>query len=1064
MKQSLRRFITPLIVLSIFLPVILFAQQGATIQGKVTDNKTGEGIPGANVFIKELAAGGVTDVNGAYSFVIPGDKFTDEEVVLSVRYIGYREKLEKFVVKAGTTTKDFILIEDPLGMQEVIVTGVVGGTFKEKLAFSVDRINKTALEHVPATTAEQAIRGKVAGVHIVKGSGQPGTGSNVQIRGAKSINIGTTPLYIVDGVIIENGTVNLDATNIENIEVVKGAAGSSLYGSRAQNGVIQISTNRGSSLPSGSTRINFRNEYGFNQLEHKLPLSTQHNYLYDPSRPDSPWVNYLGAHISRAGRVADTTWRGLVFNPTFKDKPYAGKQYDQIDEFFNPGDYYENLLSISHRALNTNFFVSVTNRRESGIIENHWGFGSQSFRLNIDHTFIKGVDLSFSGLHMSSKRANIASNPLFTLTFMPPDVDLRSPNPDGDPYIVQPEPQMNEANPLYMINNLVNEDKTKRTLGNLTLRYRPMDYFDIEANMSYDRSDFFNMSYTRKGYKTVNPIGVSTGSMSTFDSGNEAMNGNFTASFDNMFGDFSVRAKARYLFETTKYREESGSGAKFAVGNLSTLNLTQESKNVGSYTDKVNADGYFGIIGVDYQGKYITDFVLRNDGSSLFGAEDRRHWYYRASLAYRLSQEPWWPWAEDINEFKLRYSIGTAGARPGFSWQYETWSASGGAVSRGALGNKLLKPENSTEQEVGMEISVSNKVLLDLTYATTKTENMILSVPLVAYQGYGSQWNNAGTLKSTSLEASVKAFLLQSGNTSLSVQFNIDKFTQKIVEFNRPAMRTGGVQTTNPFYYRTGEILGSFYGMKFATSVDDLPGPAKAYADQFQVNDDGWLVFVGKGNSWQDGFAKKLWGGRDTVKTGKYMYWAKTGNLVYQWGMPVKVQDPDSNMGDLVYLGNTVPDFSAAFSSTFRWGNFTAYLLFDAQIGGKIYNTTRQWAYRNFASADNDQIGKSNETKKPNQYYSVLYATNSVASPFVEDGSYMKVRELSIRYAFDRSELAPYFGDWVSRITVGVIGRNLLTVTNYKSYDPEVGSVTQRFDGHGYPNYRQFNGVLEIEF
>jgi TonB-linked SusC/RagA family outer membrane protein len=1043
------------------LPV--FAQQAATFQGKITDERTGETIPGANVFLAETKYGAASNFEGRYSFSVPAADANGQAVVLTVRFVGFKQMVLKLKLTPGVHSNDFAMSEDVLGLQEVIVTGVVGGTYKERLAFSAETVSKTQLEQVPATTAEQAIRGKVSGVHIMKNSGQPGTAATVQIRGAKSINLGNDPLYIVDGVIADNGTVNLDAANIENVEVVKGAAGASLYGSRAQNGVVQITTARGNTLATGVTRINFRNEYGMSDIERSVALSQAHNYLYDASRVDSPWVNYTGVHVARSARVADTTWRNANYNPSFKDKPYVGTMHDQVKEFFNPGNYYENLLSISHRWSTTNFFFAASNRKEAGVIEGNDGFGMQTFRLNLDHQFIRGVDLSFSGLHTTSMRNNIPGNPLFTLTFMPPDVDLRSPNSDGTPFILQPEPQNNEANPLYQINNLTNYTKTKRTMGNVLVRYKPLDFFNMEANLSYDRRDDNASSITPKGYKTLNPVGVSTGSRSFTNSGWQSINGSLLASFDQNFGDLSVRAKFSYQILDQLSRSEGESGQNFAVNVLQTLSLTTQNWSVSSSETRIKGESYFFITGLDYAGKYMVDAVLRNDGSSLFGPNQRRQWYYRVSGAYRIGQESWWPFSDFMRDFKLRYSLGTAGALPGFSYQYETWSVSSGSISKGQLGNGDLRPEFSKEQEFGLEFSLLDRYLLEFTYAPTVTKDQVINVPLLSYYGFSSQYQNAGTLESKSYEFSLKGSVFQSGNMSLSFQFNADKFKQQITEYNRPPIRTGGTQNTNPFYLRSGEVLGSIYGTKWIKSTDDLPDQVKPYANRFAVNDDGYLVYVGAGNTWQDGWGKKLWGRRDTVFSG-YSYFAKTGIYVYKWGEPIKYQSPDSLLGTVVPLGNTVPDVNLALSSTFRWGKFTVYALFDAQIGGMIYNLTRQWAYRDNASGDNDQMGKSNETKKPVQYYQTLYDVAGVSNHFLEEGTFVKLRELSIRYSFERGDLAPFFGEFFNRITVGLIGRNLKTWTNYKSYDPEVGDVTQRFDGHGYPNFRQVTGSLEIEF
>ncbi len=1052
------------LLLALFVPASLFAQQAAAIQGKVTDARTGQPLPGANVYIQELNVGSATDRDGNYTFLVPPANVRGQEVTLVIRFVGYKQRTEKVTLSPGVITRNFVLTEDVLGLEEVIVTGTVGGTFKERLPFTVDRISSTDLQHAPAKTAESAIRGKVAGVTIVQGSGQPGTAATVRMRGPKSINLAgrdTGPLYIVDGVILGAGTVDLDALNIDNIEVVKGAAASSLYGARAAAGVVQITTNRGAYLPEGETRIAFRNEYGQNSLINKISLSKRHQFLYNPARVDSPWVNYAGRTVGRGARVSDTLWRvgpqgpvGAAFT-TFKDKEYVGKLFDQLDEFFDPGFYFTNTLTVTHRSRATNFLVSFNNRRESGVIEGNDGYSNLGLRVNVDHKFLEGLDLSVSAFHSSANRDDLGGNTFFALTFMPPDVDLRQPNEDGQPFIIHPDPgQSLEENPLYAVHFADFQQKRKRTMGNILLKWAPYRWFDIEGSLSYDRLDENYSAYYPKGYKTVNATPwTDVGQLSKSNFGQEALNGGWTASFNYDFGDLSTRSKLRYAFESQVGRSEYGLGRNFAVQEVPSQTATTDRVALSSSQSEIKSEGYYFITGLDYQGKYIGDFMVRRDGSSLFGIDDRWHTYYRASVAYRIAQEPWWFW-DGVNEFKLRYSLGTAGSRPSFAAQYETFSVGGGVISKATLGNKKLRPELSTEQEVGLELGLFDRFLLELTYANTVTKDQILDVPLAGYFGYSSQWLNAGTLESNTLEASLKAFIIQTRDLSWSATLLFDRTRQEITEFNLPAYRQGPGLA---FYVRKGEALGTIYGTKWMKSPDELPPFLQNTRDQWQVNDDGYLVPVGTGNTWREGITKKLWGTTVTM-TGTD---GKTYR--YSWGMPPRIVD----WNDFSEIGRALPDFNLAFNTTLRWRGLTVYTLFDAQIGGEIYNRTRQWAYRDHMSGDIDQIGKTDETKKPLAYYSALYAVNINNSHFVEDGTYLKLRELSIRYTLDRAALQPYIGGWVNRITVGVIGRNLITWTKYKGYDPEVGqsdATIYRYDGYTYPNYRTVTGILEIEF
>jgi hypothetical protein len=405
-----------------------------------------------------------------------------------------------------------------------------------------------------------------------------------------------------------------------------------------------------------------------------------------------------------------------------------------------------------------------------------------------------------------------------------------------------------------------------------------------------------------------------------------------------------------------------------------------------------------------------------------------------------------------FNELKLRFTQGTAGSRPRFTARFETWNVSGGVVSKGNLGNKSLIPEFAKETEMGFDATLMDRFSISATYVTANTENQILYVPLPGYAGYGSQWQNAGTLDNKSFEAEVSASLMNT--PSLSWEMGLTYYTQIKSEISKLdiAPYRAGV-----FYVKEGEPIGSIWGAKWVEKLADLPD--EATQSEFSTNDDGYVVWVGSGNTWQDGIGKKLWG--------------TTSDDGYNWGIPIKqVDKSDDNTGIFVKLGETIPDFDIGLSNTIRFGGFEAYVLFDGQVGGSIYNNTNQWGLRELKLGMVDQAGKSDGDKKPGLYYANLYNVNATNSHFVEDGTYFKLRELSLRYSLNRNQLQNMLGGALSKISVGVIGRNLMTWSDYTGYDPEVGSTgfdlgsaaIARYDGFGYPNFRTITGVFEIEF
>jgi TonB-linked SusC/RagA family outer membrane protein len=1083
------------------------AQEGTTIKGKVTD-AAGNPLPGANVFIELTNLGAATDHDGSYSFTVPAKGVKGQEVRLTARMIGFRTQTEKLTLRAGTMEKDFNLAGDVLNLDAIIVTGVVEATPREKLAFSVGTVNQQVLELVPATSPEIALQGKIPGVKVVKGSGEPGNAASVQLRAPTSINAdgrSQDPLYIVDGIIIDPSVsgsplADINADDIESMEVVKGAAGASLYGARAANGVVNIKTARGSSLGLNETRIKVRNEIGFNQLPRELELNKSHHFRIlnrDTTYTDAnghtvtrgDFINAAGHFVDpRAitGRLGDRyTTQPQGAGIFFSDKPfkYVGTGevgsslvplpsggFNHMDRFFDPGTYLKNSISISRNTAVTNFAVSFDNHREDGVVTGLNAFERRSLRVNLDHKFYEKFQLGVSGFYSSSRRDDIPNNlgaAFFGLTFMARDADLTLRDATGELY-VRPDPTSVEENPLYVIEREERGDSRKRVLGNISLRYNPVDWFSLESNLSYDRSDRnFNLYYP-VGYQTIGASPINTGQFYKNSGLDEALNGNIVASLSRRFGELTLRTKAQGLFERAEFNFVESSSTDLRVSNVRDLGLGDPTLNSdNSALEQIRSDGFSLIAAADFRDRYIADFLIRRDGSSLFGNDERWHTYYRASGAYRLSLEPWWFLKDAVEELKLRASYGTAGGRPNFFARYETWSVVGGGVRKGNRGNTELKPEFARELELGVDMAFLKRFSLEFTRAKSIVEEQILFVPLPAFVGYQNEWKNAGTLETSTYELGLQASLLNSRNFTWTAGLNFDRTRQMITKLNPGVppyvFAPPGTQDLAVFFINQGEEFGALYGARWIKGLNELP--AGIPQDQFQVNDDGYVVWVGAGNSYQDGLAKTLWGTRATIRD------ANGVNRIYVWGMPIKFDNGTTNPL-FNKIGSIVPDFNLAFNTSFRWKNLSVYTLLDAQIGGDVYNMTNQWGMREWKLADADQAGKPEGLKKPTTYYSTLYDTRGANSHFVEDATYLKIREVSLRYTFNQPALRGVFGNVLSRLTLGVVGRNLFTFTDYSAYDPEVGiaggqggsSALARFDSYGYPNFRTVSGVVELEF
>jgi TonB-linked SusC/RagA family outer membrane protein len=944
------------------------------------------------------------------------------------------------VTEGSTATANLRL--DPVGLTlaDVVTTGVVDPTSGTRVPFTVGRVTAENAP-VPAANAVETVQGKIAGVTVVP-SGQPGSGTNILLRSPTSINKSTSPLIVVDGVILSQSfagsSADLESIDIESVEVVKGAAAASLYGSRAAAGVIQITTRRGSGLPEGSTRVGARSEIGTNELGGKIHWAQYHYYR---TNAQGEYVDTTGKVVPRAQRVAKPIYA------RFQDVTYKDPIYDQVNRFFHPGQFYKNSVNIAQNGARTNWLLSLVNTHEDGVVLNSGRYVQNNIRLNLDHRPLETLQLSFSGYHSRSDRHELYDDTFFDLINQAPDVDLRTPDPDGTPFLFQGDPtEGREENPLYVLATEDSRRKRARTQGSLAVRYSPLGWLNVDGNVSYDRSDRRVDFFLDQGKKTE---GAGTGGPGRIEERNgttNALNASASANLLGRVGELMVRTTLRGFMERESDDSTTAIGTFFSAPGVRSLSNAQQ-RSIASLSRDIRSNSFAVATGSDYKGRYIVDGLVRRDGSSLFGPEERWNTYYRISGAYRMAQEPWWP-LRAFSEFKVRASRGTAGTRPDFADQYETFSfTEGGGLSKQTLGNKFLKPEHATETEVGIDAIIRQRYSLQLSYARNRVINQLIQIPLAGFFGYTSQWQNAGTVEGHTIEGTLEAQLIRRPAFTWRLGLVADRSRNRITEFDRSCF-----STQNIAFRCAGETLGAMYGFRFIKSTDELLANARDRASEFQVNDEGILVWVGAGNSYQEGETKKLWGTQTTI-----------GTTNFGWGMPIVLRD-STGSNALVKIGDGNPDFHYGISNNLSWNNLTVFALVDAVIGGQVYNETNQRMYQWARSRDVDQTGKPQELKKPIDYYVNLYAANDPTDYFVENAGFIKLREVSVRYRLGSAFVSSLRGFGVSGVSLSLIGRNLKTWTDYKGYDPEVGGTIVRRDNFVYPRYRTFTGSIELTF
>ncbi len=1009
-----------------------FGQERGSIRGRVIDAATGAPLPATQVSIPGTAFGTLTSPDGAYLIAgVPAGLYT-----VQARRIGYADaRRENVAVTDGASVSvDFDLRITALSLDEVVVTGVADPTSARRVPFTVGRVGGENLQ-VPPADAVSSIQGKIAGVSSTTPA-QPGGGVNIVLRTPTSINRSNTPLIVVDGVILAStfgrSSTDLSSLDIESIEVVKGAAAASLYGSRAANGVIQIRTRRGTGLDTEGTRVTVRTELGVNQLNRRINLSAHHHYL---TNAQGQYVDNDGDVVAREARVPRPA------SERFLDVPYADPVYDHIDQFFDPGQFMVNSVTLARSSDATNFFASFGNHQIGGVVLDHGGYGRNDLRLNLDHRLGANLQFSFSGYHMRSERQELPDETFRQLVQQAPDVDLLRRDPDGTRYIFEPDPQGVTPNPLYELVTSRDDENRARTLASTDLRWSPVGWVSIDGNLSYDRSDRLTSFYFPRGRNT-NVASWQDGVVHRGNGLTTALNGSVSTQFRGSWRDLSTRLTLRALTEKEDYEFFSARSSGLTVEGVPDLNAGTIQTVSGS-TQEIAAQGYFALTNFDYRGRYIADALVRRDGSSLFGPEERWHTYYRGSAAWRMAEEPWWTF-DAIDEFKLRYSVGTAGGRPSYGDRFETYSfTDGGGLVKQTLGNRFLKPERATEHEMGLDAIIRNRVSVQLSHARVRTEDQLIAIPLPAGFGFSSQWQNAGTVEGRTWEATVEAGVIQRPGLQWTLGMVADRSRHEITEFNRRCFRTG---TGSAFFRCEGETLGTMYGTRFLRSAAELPEGTPA--NQFQTNDDGLLVWVGEGGNWRN----HQWG---TNASGL--------GASYGWGLPILAVD-ETGSSAVSRIGDSNPNFNWGLSSNVQWGNLSLYTLMNAQVGGEVYNRTNQRMYQYFDSGDTDQAGRPEELKKTTDYYTVLYASNLINEWFVEPADYMKLREVSLRFRVPQGGLDRLGRVGIDGLTLFVIGRNLFTWSAYSGYDPEVGTPLQRIDDFVYPQFRTLTTGLEIRF
>jgi len=1061
-------------------------QGGAVITGRVTTEQ-GDPLGGASVVVGNTNLGAITAANGTYTISIGADAARGQEVVLTARYIGRKPVSRTVTLAPGSQEQNFQLASDPLRLDEVVVTGVGEATARKKLAFAVGSVSDSQLQEVPGSSALVALQGKVAAVRLVPSSAQPGGDVSIRLRGATSIGGRQDPLFIVDGVITAFGLADQAPEDVERVEVIKGAAASSLYGSNAANGVVQIFTKRGSSLPDGTLRVTSRLEGGVNSMPRRMQFSHSHAWEINSSpgycvatgqaltTPEvwtvDPVGNYClgqsGSRVIKADQIANNPF--ATYNDFWSD-------------IVDQGRFWTGYTSVGQRRGNTNFSASLQNTRNEGVIFGLGGYTRQNFRLNLDQQMRANVDASFSAFYGTSTNGRAAegqAGPFYGLMFVQPDVNIAAPCPAGTPNNLAGTPYCpviphsgdvaNDANPLYdLANRKINQDRNRFT-GSGRVRWRLVDWLSAEGSFAYDQEAQEFSNETPFGFRTSS--GSKTAGSLVQESKNDwQYNTGVTLTSVRRFGSITNTTKLGTSLESQRNRLLRSTANALVVDRVPEFAGADQSQlTTASRDEHIRTVNYLASTQFDIKDRYIVDGLVRRDGSSLFGPESRWANYFRVSGAWRVTEDMKIP---GIEEWRLRGSYGTAGLRPNFDDQYEILSVNASGFTPQILGNPLLKPARSAELEVGTNIDFAGgRFSAEYSYSRKNTTDQLLLVDLPAVAGFQlGQWQNTGALRGTTHELTLQARVFNTPTTSLTLNIVGDRTRQVITDWTLPERLYGFEQMPKAFFLGRGSDLGVMYGNRWVRNIDDLyADPAKAALsgagqtwsrDSVMVNEDGYVV------------RRDVYGTPDE-RAIKYTYCKRsdaTGCL---------------ETSQTTKIGDANPDFNLSFGLRFSYHRFVVNGLLDMSVGGDLYNGTRQWAFQATRDRVQDQAGKlANDAtcgvvsdpmpkcpQKALPYYGVgFYNGLDPNDYFVENGSYAKLKELSVSYTFVADQLHRI--GWLRgfhEVRIGFIARNLFTITNYSGLDPEVSGLfgdpfQVRMDWYQYPQFRTYSTSVEISF
>ncbi|RED26404.1 TonB-linked SusC/RagA family outer membrane protein [Flavobacterium cutihirudinis] len=962
-----------------------------TIKGTVTD-QNGLPLPGVNVVVKGSNKGVQTDVDGSFAITVP-----DNVTKLIFTYIG----MEDQEVTVGNSPIKVVMKEAGQKLDEVVIG--YGKSKKKDLTGSVASIGKDNL-NLGGTVANvgQALQGRASGVQVQQNSYAPGTSPSVIIRGGNSINTSNAPLYVVDGFITSTGA-SISPNDIENIQILKDAASTAIYGARGGNGVILITTKKGK---SGKMMVEAEISDGFQ------------NIIKEPSLLNGQQYADIQNAIALENKIPP------IFPASF---PIANTNW--FDAATRPGEVLNRTLTFSGSDQSSKFFLSGNYLKQTGAIVNT-DFERYTVRMGGEKRFNSKLNMGTNvyGAVSEGNNSDFGDNilsPMFSIQTAPPTIPIY--NADGSYYKYQ-----GKDNALALLLEPTNHVINRMVNGNMFLDY------EIIKNLTYHFGAGAEWQENIEGKYTPSTL---VAGAALKGSGSEENKTYFRWSTEQYLTykfaieQHAVTAMIGTSNQKDTYERVRAAGTGFSSDLLTYYNLQGAAVYLKPETEKTETKltSYFGRLNYSFNDKYLATFTIRKDGSSRFGPNNKFGIFPSGAVAWKMSNEPFIQNLNTFSELKLRASYGITGSDGIGDYSYMSRLTSWGVIiapddfvagtEPANLANPNLKWEETAQTNLGLDMGFFNdKLSITIDAYKKRTTDALLNVPVGGWWGFGTQRVNSGVIDNKGIELGISTVNFKNDKfnwtSSLNLAYNKQEIVSladnvKIISTNtsNPSGTVSGQEFTR---LEPGKEMGVLYGYKYAGVIktgetyaaqpDSKPGDPK-YED---LNGDGAITAA-----------------------------------------------------DRTYLGNSIPHFIAGLNNDFRFGNFDMNIFFQGAFDYSVYNMTRMVGESSTSTdALNRWVAGTNEnTDIPRDgYYKSKYGSY-VNSKFVEEASYVRLKNISIGYTLPESAIRQ--AKFIDSIRLYAIGQNLATFTNYSGNDPEVnGHSTNNLGGgidfNSFPASRTF--------